>query len=187
MKIIVTQAMNKQKCKSLGLIDNDLTFIEISILSDGLMNNQTLKSLSLWKNSIGDQGVQFLSNVLSSNKTVLTKVDLSSNEITDLGAEYLSQMLRTNLTLTDLSLSNNRISDHGFELLIQSLKDRNQTIQVLSLTQNKLITDQSIESILDLFKTNRSLKKLWINNCNLSKKGREQLRRSKSKDFDLYT
>lgn len=187
MKIIVTHAIQQQKCRNLELISTELTSNEISILSDGLINNQTLKSLSLWKNSIGDEGVQFLSIALSSNETVLTKLDLSSNGITDLGAEYLSHMLRFNRTLIDLSLSNNRITDLGFQLLIQSLKDQNRTIQLFSIAQNEFITDKSVETLIDLFKSNRSLRKFWLNNCHLTKKGREQLRRSKSKEFDLYT
>lgn len=150
------------------------------------MNNQTLERLSLWNNSIGDKGVQFLSTVLSANRSILKDLDLSENEITDHGAEYLSQMLRTNTILTRLSLSNNRITDCGLEHLTNALKTRNKTLQSLSLTQNKFVTDKSITYVIQIFENNQTLEKLWIDDCNLSKIGRDQLRRAKRKDFELH-
>ena len=152
-----------------------------------MINNTQLERLSLWKNSIGDSGVQSLANALSTNRCTLKKLDLSENGITDQGAEYLAQMLRTNTRLTHLTLSQNRITDYGLRLLIDVLLNRNQTVQVLSLTQNKLLTDESIDSLIELFESNRALKKLWINDCGLSKRDRERLRRSQPIDLELFT
>lgn len=187
MKIVVNQAINKQQCICLKLIHNQLTSNAISILSQGLINNTQLERLSLWKNPIGDSGVEFLANALSTNRCVLKKLDLSENEITDRGAEYLGQMLRTNTRLTHLTLSQNRITDDGLRYLIDALLNRNQTLQVLSLTQNKLLTDECIDNLIELFESNGSLKKLWINDCDLSKRGRERLRRAKPIDLELFT
>ena len=186
MKIIVSQAIHEQQCRILRLGYNQFTSIGASILSDALMNNQTLERLSLWKNSIGDQGVQFLSTVLSSNRSVLKRLDLSENEITDHGAEYLSQMLRTNTILTHLSLSNNKITDCGLEHLTNALRIRNKTLQSLSLTQNKLVTDTSVTNVIQIFQSNRTLEKLWINDCNFSQISRDKLKKEKRKDFELH-
>lgn len=185
MKIIVSQGIDEQQCLILRLGYNQFTSIGASILSDALMNNQTLQRLSFWKNSLGDQGVQCLSNVLSSNRSALLKLDLSENEITDHGAEYLSQMLRTNTILTHLSLSNNRITDNGLEYLMNALQIRNRTLQSLSLTQNKFLTDPSVTNVIKMFQRNQKLQKLWLDDCNFSKTGRDQLQTAKRKDLEL--
>ena len=187
MEIVISQAINQQHCIHLRLTHNQFTFIGASILADALTHNSTLERLSLWKNQIGDKGVQSLSDALSCNRNALKKLDLSENEITNHGAEYLAQMLRTNTVLTHLSLSHNKITDHGLQFLTDALRNRNKTLQTLSLTQNKLLTDTSVTYLIEMFKTNRSLKKLWINDCNLSKAGRDELRRGKPIDFELYT
>jgi Ran GTPase-activating protein (RanGAP) involved in mRNA processing and transport len=136
---------------------------------------------------MGDKGVQSLSHALSVNECSLIKLDLSQNDITDEGARYLAQMLKTNRILTKLSLSNNKISDNGVKFLADALQNRNNTLETLSLTENKLLSDASIDFLVNMFQHNRSLKKLWVNDCNLSKSGQNILKQAARKDFELYT
>jgi Ran GTPase-activating protein (RanGAP) involved in mRNA processing and transport len=187
MKIVISQAIINQQCTKLKLVGNQITESSASILADALFNNKTLKRLSLWNNQVRDKGVQSLSNALSVNECSLIRLDLSQNDITDEGARYLAQMLKTNRILTHLSLSNNKISDKGVKFLANALQNRNKTLEVLSLTENKLLTDASIVFLVNMFQHNRSLKKLWINDCNLSKNGQDILKRATRADFDLYT
>ncbi len=77
-----------------------ITESSASILADALFNNKTLKRLSLWNNQIRDKCVQSLSNTLSVKECLLIKLDLLQNDITDEGARYLAQMLKTNRILT---------------------------------------------------------------------------------------
>jgi Ran GTPase-activating protein (RanGAP) involved in mRNA processing and transport len=187
MGIVISQAINNRQCINLKLVANQITASGASILADALFNNKTLKRLSLWNNQVRDKGVQSLSNALSMNECSLIKLDLSQNDITDEGAKYLAQMLKTNRILTHLSLSNNKISDNGVKFLTDALQNRNNTLEALSLTENKSLTDASVDCLVNMFQRNRSLKKLWINDCNLSKSGQDILKRAARIDFDLYT
>jgi Ran GTPase-activating protein (RanGAP) involved in mRNA processing and transport len=187
MGIVITQAINNQQCINLKLVANQITASGASILADALFNNKTLKRLSLWNNQLGDRGVQSLSNALSVNECSLIRLDLSQNDITDEGAGYLAQMLKTNRILTNLSLSNNKISDNRVKFLANALQNRNNTLETLSLTENKLLSDASIVFLVNMFQHNRSLKKLWLNDCNLSKSGQDRLKQAARKDFELYT
>jgi Ran GTPase-activating protein (RanGAP) involved in mRNA processing and transport len=185
IRIVINRAINNQQCTNLKLVDCQITPTGAKILADVLFNNKTLIRLSLSNNQLGDKGVQSLSNALSANDNSLKKLDLSQNDITDEGVDYLAQMLKTNTILTHLSLSNNRITDQGVQLLNDALQNRNKTLQVLSLTQNKLLTDACLHFIINIFQHNQSLKKLSINDCNLSKKGKDRLKRATHKGFEL--
>jgi Ran GTPase-activating protein (RanGAP) involved in mRNA processing and transport len=178
MEIVINQAITNNKCTKLRLKGNNITSIGASSLADALINNNTLEQLSLWSNRVCDTGVQSLANVLSFNKSTLKKLDLSQNGVTDEGAQHLAQMLKTNKILTHLSLSDNEISDQGVQLLADALQNRNNTLQVLSFTGNKLISDVSVDSFINMFKRNQSLRKLYVDDCNLSEKGKNRLRKA---------
>jgi Ran GTPase-activating protein (RanGAP) involved in mRNA processing and transport len=53
---------------------------------------------------------------------------LNSNDITDEGARYLAEMLKTNKILTFLRLSHNSISDQGVQLLADTLTHHNNMV-----------------------------------------------------------
>ena len=55
-------------------------------------------------------------------------------KITDQGVKYLSQMLKTNHTLTQLWLGFNHISDDGVKLLMNILTYHNKTLQVFIIS-----------------------------------------------------
>lgn len=94
MEVVINEAMGKKQCKTLQLINCEITSNGVSILANALSRNKILEQLSLWNNQIGDMDVQVLCNVLSTDRNTLRKLDLSENGITDDGAEYLAQMLK---------------------------------------------------------------------------------------------
>ncbi|CAF4318050.1 unnamed protein product, partial [Rotaria magnacalcarata] len=55
----------------------------------------TLTRLDLYKNQIGDSGAQYLSEALKTNKS-LTLLQLQTNQIGDSGAQYLADALKVN-------------------------------------------------------------------------------------------
>jgi len=189
MEIVINQAINNNQCRELRLISNQITSSGASILADALLNNRTLELLSLWNNQVRDIGVQSLSNALSINRSTLKKLDLSQNDVTDEGARHLAQMLKTNKKLTHLTLSNNKIGDEGVQLLADALRNRNTTLQSLSFTENKLLSDASVASLVNMLRHNQSLKRLWVDDCNLSEEGKDRLKKAaQSKtDFQLRT
>ena len=177
MGIVAEQAIIKKQCKRLYLQDNNITSNGASIIAAALRKNTTLEALNLSNNHVFDVGVRSLSEAVASNNSSLQLLDLSSNDITDLGVRHLAEILKTNQTLIYLRLSSNKISDQGIQLLANVLARQNNSLQEFYIDTNKLISDSSIDSLKQMIKYNRSLKRFYISHCNLSKKGKKKLRR----------
>jgi len=187
MEIVVKEAIINKQCKKLELGYNKITSVGASIIAKALNGNTTLDILYLNKNYLSDKGIYTLTNTLSLNSSKLSLLGLQDTGITDEGAKYIAEMLKTNTAIDRLLLSWNRISDQGVELLADVLGNHNTTLQTLRLSNNKLISDSSADFLVEMLKKNQTLKCLDICNCKLSDKGKEKLRqvtRSK-KNFDL--
>ena len=178
MDHVVQQAIIDKQCKELWLQSNKITSIGVSIIAKGLHNNTSLEALILHDNQLNDIGIQSLTKILSSNNTILKVLGLESTGITDEGAGYLAEMLKTNKTLLSLGLGENDIGNRGVQLLANALSQHNNTLQEIYLLKNKMVSDISIDSLIQMFKHNRSLNRLWIDDCNLSSKGKEKLRQT---------
>ncbi|CAM4963032.1 unnamed protein product [Rotaria socialis] len=70
-----------------------------------------------WKINFGNNEMKYLADVLQINK-VITQLDLSRNEIGDVGAECLARVLQNNKTLKKLSLLHNPIGLIGLQCLL---------------------------------------------------------------------
>jgi Ran GTPase-activating protein (RanGAP) involved in mRNA processing and transport len=95
-------------------------------------------------------------------------------------------MLKTNTNLTWLHLGGNQISDQGVHLLADVLIRYNKTLKILALSENELITDSSVDSLVEIFKQNNSLETLWINDCNLSPDGKKKLKQIFQSNIRLF-
>ncbi|CAF1105115.1 unnamed protein product [Adineta ricciae] len=177
MKTIVDEIIVKKQCKQLLLESNRITSKGLTILAQGLHNNQSLNYLDLSHNQISDAGLYALVDSLTTNNQVLKKLGLTKNEITDHGMKYLAELIKTNRTLTQLDLCSNQISDDGIRLLADAVRHHRSTIEILWLMSNPLITDDSIDSMIQMIKHSQSLRQLWIFKCGLSELGKEKLKR----------
>jgi Ran GTPase-activating protein (RanGAP) involved in mRNA processing and transport len=188
MEIVVQQAIINKRCRNLWLEYNKITSEGASILGNALHSNTTLCELWLYKNHVSDMGVRYLAQALSTNET-LKKLGLASNGITDAGVCYMVEMFKRNRTLTTLGLAINQIGDQGAQMLATALAHQNTNLEVLTLDRNDLVTDLSVNSVINMIKHNRSLKELWVNGCSLSEKGKKKLREAieSKKDFNLVT
>ncbi|CAF3398155.1 unnamed protein product [Rotaria sp. Silwood1] len=176
ISIVVNEIIIDKKFTELWLHGNEITSHGASILASGLINNSKLKSLDFSFNPISDLGVHSLSQALLPHQNSSLKIlYLSKNNISNNGVIYLSEMLKINRTLNELWLSNNDIGDEGVKLLANVLAYYNKTLKILSLSMNRLITDSSIDYLIEMFENNRTLKQLWINDCNLSEHGKMKL------------
>jgi hypothetical protein len=175
--MIVNQVIINRKCTELWLYGNKITSQGLSILASSLTNNSTLTSLDLSFNQISDLGVRSLTQVLLPDQNSSLKIlYLSKNGISDDGAKYLSEMLQTNQTLTELWLSNNEIGNRGVKQIANVLAKYNKTLKLLSLSTNIFITDLSIDYLIEMIEQNQTLKNIWINDCNLTEQGKMKLR-----------
>ena len=187
MDTIVKEVIKKGQCNKLWLPGNKITFVGASILAAGLQNNSTLERLFLYSNFLTDKGVKSLSTSLAMNNNVLKILNLQETEITDCGAEYLADMLKQNTMLTVLWLSKNKISDSGVHRLANSLAHYNHTLECLDLSKNR-ITDSSVDALQDMIRHNQSLDELSLYDCNLSRVGKETLKKTArtKKEFKIF-
>ena len=174
MDMIIEQAITNKRCKSISLGFNGITSQGASILAKILYHNSTLQELWLSTNHLADTGVLHLTQALSVNKT-LKKLGLAANDITNTGVMYLAEMLKKNQTINTLGLAKNKIGDQGVQLLANVLVQQNMTLEVVTLDRNPSVSDLSVNALINMLKQNTKLKELWINDCNLSDKGKKKL------------
>lgn len=166
-----------------GLIEKqfkvvDLTYTGITqqcmlILSDAIRGNQFLEELNISNNSILDLGIHYLASAI--NSSALKRISLIENDVSDAGVRFLAEMLETNTKLIQLSLSQNRISNDGVKVLANVLIRGNTTLEILDLSANESIDNESIDVLKDMFKFNQSLKKLDLRGCDFSEDGEREL------------
>jgi len=96
----------------------------------------SVETLNLDNHQIGTKGAEWLSQALMHNSS-LTMLDLSYNQIGDKGAEWLSQALMHNSSLKKLDLYGNQIGAKGAEWLSQALM-HNSSLTTLVLYDNQI-------------------------------------------------
>lgn len=97
-----------------------------------LSKNETLEGLGIFSSSIDDELLDVLCKFLQQN-TTLTHLNLDDNpNITHLSVISLYELLHRNLTLTHSSLCDTSISSSGIEILLNVLKT-NKTLKKLEL------------------------------------------------------
>jgi hypothetical protein len=176
ISLITQHAIIIKKCFILRLDKNFITAAGITILVNSLHDNHNLVGLNLYSNRLFDKGLRPLVKLLSVNHSVLQKLHLGSNRISDEGALLLAEMLKTNTILTVLWLDSNRISNEGVHALANALIHHNKTLQELSLKKNTFITTLSVPYFIDIFQHNQSLTLFDISNCSLTKENNQQLK-----------
>jgi Ran GTPase-activating protein (RanGAP) involved in mRNA processing and transport len=87
------------------------------------------------------------------------------NGLTDSGAFYLSEILKTLPSLKGLKISSHKMSDKGIRLIVDALKD-NTSLEKLDLSHNNLSTE-TFEYILENLLKNKNLKCLKLNSTGL--------------------
>jgi hypothetical protein len=186
MKIVTKEAIIDKQCMKLDLMYNEITQRGVSILADALCNNKYLEEFNISHNNISDSGVRDLASAI--NSSALKYVDLAQNDISDEGAKYLAEMLTTNTNMLELSLSQNRIGNYGVKLLADALIHSNTCLELLNLSANTDIDDESIDSVVNMMEHNRSLKKLDLRHNNISKDGERRLQgvAKSRKGFELW-
>ena len=121
-------------------------------------------------NNIGDDGAQALAQALGTdgNKT-LTSLDISINEINDMGIEAIIEMIKTNRTLTSLDISSNVLNNEVVFHLAEALKV-NKSLTILGISDNEIYDEGAIE-IAEALKVNTSLTTLNMSHNNIGESG----------------
>uniref|UniRef100_A0A8C3SBX9 NACHT, LRR and PYD domains-containing protein 3 n=1 Tax=Chelydra serpentina TaxID=8475 RepID=A0A8C3SBX9_CHESE len=126
------------KLQRLGLRSCHLTDTDCGDLAAVLSTNQSLIELDLSGNNPGDAGVRLLCEALKHPNCKLQRLDLYICRLKDADCEYLTAVLRTSQSLTELQLGANRLRDSGVQLLCEGLKHPNCKVQRLRyVSKNK--------------------------------------------------
>jgi hypothetical protein len=202
----------RKKCIGLNLHENAITSNGVKMIVDAMLaTRSSLKHLNFSNNpDIGDVGIQHLIRLLQNNRTI-TFLALPNTGITDRGVRRLANLLCGVPQPADLLVDVARPTDILYN--IRRSADVQQTADVvcdadtdssansavppspipplekLYIPFNKLITDKSLEAILQILEQNHTLKVLSLQHCGLSDKARKRLRlvgaKMKKKKFSL--
>ncbi|XP_048050963.1 NACHT, LRR and PYD domains-containing protein 12-like isoform X2 [Megalobrama amblycephala] len=105
-----------------------------------VLQSSNLRELDLSNNDLQDLGVQLLSDGLKSPNCKLEKLRLSGCMVTEEGCDYLSSALSSNPShLRELDLSYNHLGDSGVKLLTDKVKDPNCSLQILNMDHGEEI------------------------------------------------
>jgi Ran GTPase-activating protein (RanGAP) involved in mRNA processing and transport len=184
MEIVTKSAIVDKQCINLFLSSNEITSEGVSIIASVLDNNKTLGVLWLPNNHVSDKGVYSLTRILSLDTSIIRSLSLANNGITNEGAQYIAEILKKNTSLTLLRLDNNDIGDKGMEALSNTLAQDNNILQELSISNNKLISDSSVDSLVHLLENNGSLRNLEMTGSSISET--EKTRLKSIKDWNYH-
>ncbi|XP_048051653.1 NACHT, LRR and PYD domains-containing protein 12-like isoform X6 [Megalobrama amblycephala] len=161
------------KCRKALLSGCNLTAQHCEILASALQSpNCVLRELDLSNNDLQDLGVKLLSDELKSPNCQLQILSLSGCNLTIHCCESLSSALQSsNCVLRELDLSHNDMQDSSVKLLSDGLKSPNCQLQILSLSGCNL-TDQHCESLSSVLQSsNCVLRELNLSNNDLEDLG----------------
>lgn len=126
-----------------------------------LVSNVSLQTLNVSGIGIGDKDIVLLAQALTQNKRVpLSTLDLSFNEITCQGVEYLMNAIWGSETLRSIKLDNNKIRDRGAQLCAVVLTSI--ALEVLDLSFNQHITTTGIKALMKNISENNSIRSLGL-------------------------
>ncbi|XP_057685141.1 NACHT, LRR and PYD domains-containing protein 12-like isoform X2 [Corythoichthys intestinalis] len=109
------------------------------LLASVLSSPSNLRHLDLYFNDLSDEGVEILSNGLSSPHCILQVLNLEHCGITKRGCVSLAEALKLNPShLQELDLSSNDLSDRGVEIHSKGLAFPHCILQVLNLSECRL-------------------------------------------------
>ena len=138
----------------------------------GLCNNRTVRTLDISNNNISDLGVHQIARALHENQTLQT-LNISSNDIQADGAKAMAKALHENQTLQTLNISSNDIQADGAKVMAEALHE-NKALQYLDISNNNIL-DNGVIAISECIKKNSSLQELVISENNISSKGAKQI------------
>ncbi len=176
---VLEKQIDKSSKDNIELNNLNLTDEDIQIIIKKIIKKNQCQSLSLSNNKITHNGIRMIVQSFKTNQK-LTHLTLSSNPIGDEGIKDICHLIKSTRNLIHLSLSDTQITDQGMKFLMDTLTNNSTTLRCLDLRSNCLITDLSIDSIVQMVEHNQTLSTCRLDNCGLSQDGKDQLKQIKS-------
>jgi hypothetical protein len=171
MEIIIYIIDNNDRYTSIDLGRLYTIPDSMKLLFTYLTTNTRINDLNL-HNVIGYYIIDSISEVLKTNNT-LSKIIISKNGINDEYIKNFFDMLAVNKSLTYIDLSGNRITDEGIKYLAGALLFNN-TLEYIDLSDND-IDDEGIILLAESLVSNKSVKELKLDNNNIGNDGARAL------------
>lgn len=131
----LTRLLSSKQCKiqTLQLNGNNIAVKGSLVLAQGLCMNKSLRILDLSRNSLGPKGAYLLCDALREKGVSVKSLDLSYNEVGNLGAKSIGRLVEQK-SLLELRIQGNKISCEGMNILFDKLTSS--TIKILDMSQN---------------------------------------------------
>ncbi|XP_078146858.1 NACHT, LRR and PYD domains-containing protein 3-like isoform X1 [Centroberyx gerrardi] len=161
--------VSSSQLRELDLSDNNLTDSGIILLSAGLKKCK-LETLRLKSCNLTDQGCDALVSVISSNSSQLKMLDLTDNDLRDLGVKWLSVGLGSlHCKLEILILALCRVTEEGCAFLVSALNSNSSHLRELDLSYNHP-GDSGLRLLFALLEEPHcNLEKLSVDQCGESR------------------
>ncbi|CAM4733630.1 unnamed protein product [Leuciscus chuanchicus] len=172
----ISDLLEHPQCKleKLGLRSCDISDRGYTVLSSALRSNPSLRELDLSENNINELGVKMLSALLADPQSKLEKLELRSCNISDGGCAVLSSALRSNPSLRELDLSRNNITDSKLKKISPLLEDPQCKLQKLVLRSCN-ISDEGCADLSSALRSNLSLRELDLSENKITDSGVKEL------------
>jgi NLR family CARD domain-containing protein 3 len=125
-----------------------------------LLPNTTIQKINLMRTDLTDRVLEKMVKYLEVPNVSLVDLDISKNNITDVGLKTLCGSLKINTSLKFLNLSGNKIKEEGLNDLVEYLIE-NKNLQELSLGSNT-ITNEGLSILSRFLPSNKTLSHLEI-------------------------
>ena len=102
------------KLEVLILRDNKIKWVNYQNFFTNLMPNHSIQKLNLCKTDLSDRVVERLAQYIEQTGLALADLDLSKNNITDVGLKILSSALLANSSLQFFNMAQNKCKEEGF-------------------------------------------------------------------------
>jgi hypothetical protein len=187
MKLLANELETNTKCQELTLTLVSISTIGICYITQMLKINKTIKHLDINLATIFPIGFRILCEVLKNDNKIIQSLDLSRNEnLTDDSIVYIANMLKVNTTLKKINLQSNNITDVGMLQLCDALQNSNRTVKYLFLNKKNRITDASVDGIIEMIKVNKKFKELHITDKRLTIEAKERIREETNEKVILH-
>jgi Ran GTPase-activating protein (RanGAP) involved in mRNA processing and transport len=148
-------------------------------LEDAIKKYQSYAEIKLNSEDLTDDDMQIIVNQAINGKQC-TSLLLENNKISPKGVSIIASALN-NSSLESLILNFNRVLDPGARFIAKALSENNCNLQTLALHSTD-ISDNGVQHLAEMLKTNQSLTLLGLSNNRISDRGVQLLVKVLSQD-----
>nr|XP_046255717.1 nucleotide-binding oligomerization domain-containing protein 1 [Scatophagus argus] len=138
---------------------NNLSDSSIEILAEELCKHKVVEILGLYNNQITDVGAKLVAQIIEACPK-LRVVKIGKNKITTVGGKYLAGAIQKSTSVFDVGMWGNSIGDEGAEAFAKALR-HHPSLTNLSLSANG-ITSKGGKCLAEALKENSVLRIFWL-------------------------